>query len=122
MGGVREFDCWGLTCAVREEVLQLPALPDFGLVSRLSLRESARAYQRYAEHLPAGPPVHGAIAAVLSAHLCTHVGLVLEIDGRLGVLEINPGESPRWMPVLDFERLYYRVVYHRDRDLPEQTQ
>lgn len=121
VGGVREFDCWGLTLAVRAEALGLPPLPDFGLVSRLSLRESARAYQRYAEHMPAGPPRHGAIAAVLSAHLCTHVGLVLEIDGRMGVLEINPGEPPRWLPILDFERCYYRVIYHHDRDLPEQV-
>lgn len=119
--GVREFDCWGLSCAVRQEVLGLPPLPDAGVISRHRLRESAKSYLLYAELMPEGPPIPGALAAVMSGELCTHVGVVLELDGMLAVLEINPKSGCRWLRIADFERTYYRVKYHADRDLREQV-
>ena len=121
VGGVREYDCWGLACAVRQEVLGLPPLPSAGVISRHKLRESAGSYRAYAGLLPDGPPVPGALAAVMSGALCTHVGVVLELDGMLAVLEINPLTGCRWLRIADFERAYYRVKYHANRDLREQA-
>ena len=121
VGGVREYDCWGLALAVRQELLGLPPLPDAGVISRHRLRESAKSYRVYAELLPEGSAIPGAIAAVMSGELCTHVGVVLELDGMLAVLEINPHSGCRWLRVADFERAYYRVKYHADRDLREQV-
>ncbi|PKM01101.1 MAG: hypothetical protein CVV19_00840 [Gammaproteobacteria bacterium HGW-Gammaproteobacteria-9] len=121
VGGVREFDCWGLAMAVREELLGLPPLPDAGVISRHRLRESAKSYRVYADLMPEGPPVPGALAAVMSGELCTHVGVVLELDGMLAVAEINPKSGFRWLRIADFERTYYRVKYHADRDLREQV-
>lgn len=121
VGGVREFDCWGLAMAIREELLGMPPLPDAGVISRHRLRESAKSYRVYADLLPEGPPIPGALAAVMSGELCTHVGVVLELDGMLGVAEINPKTGFRWQRIADFERTYYRVKYHADRDLREQV-
>lgn len=121
VGGVREYDCWGLSCAVRQELLGLPPLPDAGVISRHRLRESAKSYRVYADLLPEGPAIPGALAAVMSGELCTHVGVVLELDGMLAVLEINPNSGCRWLRIADFERTYYRVKYHADRDLREQV-
>jgi len=121
VNGRRRYNCWTLACAVRQEVLGLPPLPDAGVISRHRLRESAKSYRVYADLLPDGPAVPGALAAVMSGELCTHVGVVLELDGMLAVLEINPKSGCRWLRIADFERTYYRVKYHADRDLREQV-
>jgi hypothetical protein len=117
VSGVRQFDCWGLAEAVRQELLGLPRLPEFGVISRHDLKGSAASYRCYAGYLDEGPPRPGAIAAVIRGRLCTHVGVVLEIEGRLAVLETNEATGVRWMRIPDFERTYLRVRYHLDRDL-----
>lgn len=121
VGGKYLLDCWGLVLAIREEVLGLAPLPEFGPIDRHHLRESAKAYDQYADLMPAGPAKPGAIAAVLHGGLCTHVGVVVLIDRELRVFEINPVGGVCNMRLIDFERAYPRVKYHRDRDLPEQT-
>lgn len=121
VGGVPEFDCFGVSDAIRQEVLGLPPLPKAGVVSRHRLRESAKSYRVYADLMPEGPAIPGALAAVMSGELCTHVGVVLELDGMLAVAEINPKSGFRWLRIADFERTYYRVKYHADRDLREQV-
>ncbi|AIR90234.1 hypothetical protein [Pseudomonas cremoricolorata] len=121
VGGRYLLDCWGLVLAIREEVLGLPALPAFGPIDRRDLRSSAKAYAQYAELMPEGPPVPGAIAAVLHGGLCIHVGVVVPIDGELRVFEIDAVAGVDNMRLIDFERSYPRVKYHRDRDLSEQA-
>ncbi|HEN8733320.1 TPA: hypothetical protein U8207_001707 [Pseudomonas putida] len=121
VGGRYLLDCWGLVLAIREEVLGLPPLPEFGPIDRRDLRSSAKAYAKYSDLMPVGPPVSGAIAAVIHGGLCTHVGVVVPIDGELRVFEINPIAGVTNMRLIDFERSYPRVKYHRDRDLSEQT-
>ncbi|MNZ68365.1 hypothetical protein D3C78_866300 [compost metagenome] len=113
--GTRHFDCWGLAIAVRVELFGLPELPAFGRIGRSLLVESNRAYQKYAEHLIPGDPVTGAIAAAMRGGLCLHVGVVVELDGRMGVLETGSTCGPRWQKLRDFERHYQRVIYYRDR-------
>ena len=121
VGGRYLLDCWGLVLAIRQEVLGLPVLPDFGPVDRHRLRESTRSYGKCADYMPEGPPVPGAIAAVIHGGLCTHVGVVVHIDGELRVFEINEVAGVTNMRLIDFERSYPRVKYHRDRDLSEQA-
>mgnify|MGYP002712654623 CR=1 FL=1 len=36
VGGVREFDCWGLAMAIREELLDMPPLPDGVVAEQVS--------------------------------------------------------------------------------------
>ena len=112
------LDCWGQLLQVRRE-LGLPDLADIGPVSRAEPLEMQRQYARVSATLSPGKPCIGAIAAVFRGTLFVHVGVVLEIDGRLAVLETNEGSGPRWKRIPDFVDTYYKVIFYRDQSLPE---
>jgi hypothetical protein len=61
-------------------------------------------------------PEPGAIACVFRGALMLHVGVVMEIEGRLEVLEINPKTGARRRKIKDFEAPYARVIYYRDAE------
>ena len=44
--------------------------------------------------------------------LCHHVGVVVEADGRLAVLETGSRIGPRWLRLDDFQRLYLDVRFY----------
>lgn len=111
-------DCWGLVLLVRRE-LGLPELEQ-NLVSGKDAKGFTKAYRRQIEALETCEPEPGAIAAAFRGTLCLHVAVVLEIEGRLGVLEITESGS-RWMRVTAFEQKYGKVVYYRDKRLSEQA-
>ena len=114
------FDCWGLCIAVRHQLLGLPLLPSLGAVGKDRLRENTHAYHGLKQGMETCPPEVGAIAAVFRGALCLHVGVVVEADGRLKILDTNPG-GPRLCTVREFEDDFPKVVYYRDRILPEQN-
>ncbi|MCY1421578.1 hypothetical protein D9M71_372380 [compost metagenome] len=66
-------------------------------------------------------PEVGAIAAVLHGALCVHVAVIIEVDGRLNALEINPKTGARRLTIPEFEGAYLKVCYYRDRDIPLQA-
>ena len=113
------FDCWGLCIAVRHQLLGLPLLPSLGAVGKDRLRENTHAYHDLKQGMETCPPEVGAIAAVFRGALCLHVGVVVEADGRLKVLDTNPGGA-RLRTVREFETDFPRVVFYRDRIFPEQ--
>ncbi|MGO3714207.1 hypothetical protein [Alcaligenes aquatilis] len=59
----------------------------------------------------------GAIATGWRARLCVHVGLVVEADGRLWVLETDVGTGPVLTKINAFEARYTRVVFYDDQSL-----
>ncbi|WP_417585570.1 hypothetical protein [Pelagibacterium sp.] len=115
--GVVEHDCWSLARTVRHEVYGKPLLPSWGHVRNTMPREFARAHEAVSsECLEECAPEVGAVAAVFRARLVTHVGVVVEVDGRLAVLDIRGDGLPvRWQWVADFESRYLRVIYYRDK-------
>ncbi|HFH3169892.1 hypothetical protein R4K19_18745 [Pseudomonas aeruginosa] len=94
-------------------------LTDFGGVTRLTPVSMQRAcdteIQRALEQCEPGP---GVIAAAYRGRLLDHVGLLVEVDGRLRVLEINPGSGVSLTPLQKFSDKYSMVVFYRDRNLP----
>ena len=66
------------------------------------------------------PPEPGAIAAVLRGDALLHVGTVLQIEGRLKVIDTNPGGACL-RTTGEFEAAHPKVVYYRDRILPKQA-
>jgi len=112
--GPQKYDCWGLVRAIRQEVLNMPLLPSFGHVRHTMLREFNRCYQTTADTMQECKPEVGTIAAVFRGPICVHVAVVVEIDGALAVMEINPTTNCRWLRVPDFERRYAKVKYYRD--------
>lgn len=110
-------DCWGLVRIVRK-ALRGDALPSYSGVDpddKPALTAAAR------DVIAAGwcevAPRVGAIASVWRGELCLHVGIVIEAEKRLAVLETNRATGPRWQRIHDFEARHLRVSYH-DRDLP----
>lgn len=113
---LQALDCWGLVLLIREH-MGLPELPSLGGVDRTTPLGMNASYKKVSGGLIAGEPQIGSIAAVFRGSLLVHVGVVLEIEGRLAVLETNPGSGVRWMRVPQFNERYYRVVYYHDPNL-----
>ena len=114
------FDCWGLALLIREE-LGLPAL--MGPVE--ANKDNPLAMQRLYQALTTGPLEQvpslkpGDLAAVLRGGVMVHVAVAVEIDGRIALLETNPGSGVRWTHLDRFLQTYYKVAFYRDRSLPE---
>ncbi len=115
-------DCWGLTRLARHELYGMPMLSSFGEVRHTSPRHFQRAYQRQVQvALEECEPFAGAIAAGMDGAVCVHVALVVAREGRLQVLEINPGSGARLVRLQDFLENFTRVIFYRDRILREQA-
>lgn len=119
--GPLAFDCWGLCIHVRHQVFGLPLLPSLGGVGKDRIRENTAAYHDLRQGMDECPPQPGAIAAVFRGALCLHVGVVVETEGRLKVLDTNPG-GPRLSTIQDFRDAYPRVVFYCDRVLSQQDE
>jgi cell wall-associated NlpC family hydrolase len=113
VSGRRQFDCWGLVRSVRHEVFGLPLLPSYGDVAADDKRSLTRAAEIESGALTLGAAVPAAIATVWKAGLCVHVGICVELDGRLGVLDTGPELGAIWAAVPVFERRYLKVRYYR---------
>jgi hypothetical protein len=116
------FDCWGMCRAIRHDLFGMPWLPSLGAVGKDKIRENTKAYRSLRQAMEECAPEPGAIAAVLRGTALLHVGTVLLSEGRLKVLDTNPGGACL-RTTGEFEAAHPRVVYYRDRRiLPEQTQ
>lgn len=54
------------------------------------------------------------MAMVFTGRLMLHVGVVVELEGRLAVLDISAKTGCRWQRIPDFEAPFAKVVYYRD--------
>lgn len=106
-----DLDCWGLVCIVffRIHGARLPTLDN---VNAASVRDKTLAHRDMLNNLHETQPTSGAIAAVMSGNLCTHVGITISIDGNLYVLEITPNSGVRTLTLNEFEAEYGRVKYY----------
>lgn len=114
------FDCWGLVRSARHELFGLPLLPSYGDIAagdKPQLTRAARDVIRTGFRPTAAVP--GAIATCWRGQLCLHVGLVVALDGRPGVLDTGARCGPRWLPLRDFEQRNLKVIYYDDRDLSQ---
>lgn len=113
--GPVEFDCWGLVREVRHRVCGRQLLPEWGAVGFDRLRANTRAYHEKAPQMRrCDQPEPGAVAAAFRHNLCVHVGVVLSVDGRLCIMDINPGGRARRISVARFEAGFQEVRYYND--------
>lgn len=112
------LDCWGLALAVRAE-LGLPELPADPAAIRGNGQAIADQFRAISAGMQRDCLRPGALAAVFKGPLFVHVGVVVEADGRLWVMETNPGAGVCMRRVADFEAAYYKVIFYCDSDLPE---
>lgn len=111
-------DCWGLAMLARA-ALGLPDIPLAAGVTRSTVMGMQQEFRRISAGLAPGIVRPGALAAVFKGAAFVHVGVVIEADGRLWVLETNPGVGSCMRRMADFNAAYYNVVYYADRDIPE---
>ena len=118
--GPKEFDCWGMTRAARHELYGLPLLPSYGAVDPDNKLELTRAaHHCFNNHIKKASPKPGSIVTCWRGKLCLHIALVVELNGRLGVFEIDKGISPHWQLLSDFESRFLKVEYYDDRDISQ---
>lgn len=116
--GPTTIDCWGLAREARHD-MGYDWLPLFAECRHTDPRGFTRAYEQQAEKMQPGPPESAAIAAAFRGRICVHVGIVVDIDNRLFVLDIDAGRGAEFTPLPDFEARYGEVIYYRDKNLPE---
>lgn len=95
-----------------------PWLPSFAECRHTDPRGFTRAYEKQAKEMQAGSAEPGAIAAAFRGRICVHVGIVVAIDDRLMVLDINPGRGVGVEALDDFQARYAEVLYYRDQNIP----
>lgn len=124
------YDCWGLARAARVELYGRKLLNSRGGEYRYDPDGfTARYREQIAEMVEIPKPVPGCVIAVLRKRsgLCGHVGLVVHDIYRTGqglhVLEINPGQNARILPLYRFrEANQLRVLkFYDDPGLSEQA-
>lgn len=111
------YDCFGIVRAVRHEVFGKSVLPSFGNICPQDKRNLTAACidVRDAKGFhPVQQPVPGAIATAWRASLCVHVGICVEVDGRLWVLETDEPAGPALIALDRFEDRYTKVIYYDD--------
>lgn len=117
--GDKECDCYGLVRHARFHLFGKSLLPAHGHIDSMDkvgmTETSAHIIQESdLERCEAKP---GAIAAAYSARLCTHVGLIVQVDGRLWVLETDEPTGPCLTPLKRFESRFSRVFFYDDKNL-----
>ncbi len=109
-----EYDCYGIVRDARAEMFGRSVLPSYQEIDPADKgRLTAAAFDIRERHefaeVRARP---GAIATAWRAKLCVHVGLVVEADARLWILETDEGIGPSLTRLSTFESRYTRVVYY----------
>lgn len=122
------FDCWGLARAARVDLYGRQLLGSRGGEYQHDPEGfTARYREQIAEMVEITEPVPGCVVAVIRrlSGYCTHVGLVVHDINRTGlglhVLEINPGQNARLVPLYRFRESYQlRVLkFYDDPGLPQ---
>src|SRR5690625_4823035 len=114
--GPLEYDCWGLVRTVRHEVFGKPLLPSFGSIcprDKRELTKACNAVRQEGDFQVVSKRV-GAIATAWRASLCVHVGICVEVDARLWVLESEEVTGPALISPSLFEARYTKVIYFDD--------
>lgn len=109
-----ELDCYGLVRLGRAGLFGrelLPSYSDIDPMDKPSLTDAAVTLREGAGFTEVGLCA-GAIATAWRARLCVHVGLVVEADGRLWILETDENTGPTLTRINKFEARYTRVVFY----------
>lgn len=111
-------DCYGLTRLARVHLFGKPWMAMHGEISGTDKRSLTRAVKAEAVNYYPCRLHPGAIAAAYRGTLCTHIAIVVEVDGKNMILETNePGgedHGPRLVGVRSFAQRFLKVVYYDD--------
>lgn len=114
--GPEALDCWGQVRLARIHLFGKAELPMFSTVASGDARRMTRVVGEAANSMgfKESSPRPGAIATAWTASLCWHVGIVVQSDGRIMVLDTNDKSGPCLSPIRAFEKKFTRVIYYDD--------
>lgn len=116
--GLDGCDCYGLVRLARVHLFGKPPMPSHGAVDGADKRSLTKAMRDESVHYDECSPHPGAIAVAFRGCLCTHIAIVVEVDGRRMILETDePGKGrhgPRLVNLRHFEKRFLKVVYYDD--------
>ena len=109
--GLDGSDCWGLVCIVREAVRgdRLPAFAD--IHDKRALTHAAHDMISHGWR-EVTDPRPGTLVAVWRGALCMHIGIVIEIDGRMAVIDSDEKRGVAWKWITDYLRQHAKVTLH----------
>lgn len=129
--GREMHDCWSLARSARVELYGRKLLSSRGGEYQHDPQGFTERYkEQVAEEMQEiQQPIAGCVVAVLRKRsgICTHVGLVVHDINKTGqglhVLEINPGQNARLIPLYRFREAYplRELKYYDDQSLSEQA-
>lgn len=111
-----DLDCWGLVRLARVHLFGrdwLPSYSDVDPADKSGLTEATAEVQQQGGFIQTEAK-SGTIAAAWRGRLCVHVGLVVETDGRLWILETDEVTGPTLTALRVFESRYTKVIYYDD--------
>ena len=112
--GPDKFDCWGLVRDARVEMFGKELLPSYCNTDpkdKKALTAGCKAVQAEIGFAPVAIRP-GAIATAWRARLCVHVGIVVEADGALWILETDEATGPCLTRPGRFAARYTEVIYY----------
>ena len=111
-------DCYGLVRLARVHLFGKTWMPEHGAVEGSDKKALTRAMEAESVNYKECRPHPGAIACCYRGRLCTHIAIVVEVDGRCMILETDePGQGkhgPRLVNLRQFERRFLKVVFYDD--------
>lgn len=111
-------DCYGLVRMARVYLFNKPWMPVHGGVEGTDKRALTEAMQKEAVNYRETRPYPGAIACAFRGKLCTHIAIVVDVDGKRMILETDEpgrgGHGPRLVNLRYFENRFLKVVYYDD--------
>lgn len=108
------LDCWGLVKHVRENVFFRAGLPSLTGLDPFDKRSVTKNYRKIREGFSSSQVEPAAIACAFILEVCVHVGIVVEADGKLWVMETDTPHGVSLTRPRDFEKKYTRVEYWND--------
>lgn len=111
---IPDLDCYGLVRIARVELFGRGWMPGYDGVDpqdKRALTEAAVSVRDAGGFNDVGM-IPGAIATAWRASICVHVGIVVEADGRLWILETDEGVGPTLTRPGKFESRYTKVIYY----------
>lgn len=112
--GPEALDCWGQVRMARQSLFGKALLPPFSDVASGDVRAMTKEVLRAAAGFMPCEAKPGAIATAWQGRTCPHVGIVVEIDGRLRVLDTNVNAGPRLHTLSGFAASFTKVVFYDD--------
>lgn len=111
-------DCYGLTRLARVHLFGKGWMPDYGNVEATDKRALTEAMLEESQKFTQCTPHAGAIAVAYRGKLCTHIAIVVSVDGKPMILETNEAgvatHGPRLVNLRYFEQRFLKVVYYDD--------